>query len=213
MDPVEVVGIARDIKYNAPGEQPQPYGYLPLAQQYASNVTLIVRTEGEPRPLLLQAEREIASLAPGMPLLARNTLAELLDNALFAPRFAASFLGILGALALTLAAIGIYGVMSYLVGRRTREIGIRMAMGAEARSVLSLILREGLGLALVGLGLGLALGLAVSRLLHNLLFVSPLDPIAYGATLLILLLVAAGATLVPALRAAAVDPIRVLRHE
>ncbi len=213
MEPLEVIGVAADIKYNAPGEDPQPYAYLPLGQNYSTTMTLIARAETDPGPALLAAQREIRQMDPLLPLIGVATVPDLVDNALSAPRFAAVFLGIFGVLALILAAIGIYGVMSYAVNRRAREIGIRIALGAEGTSVLGLVLRQGLALAGVGLLLGTVLAFGASRLAASLLFISPNDPISFLSTGAILLVVALIATLVPALRAMGVDPIRVLRAD
>ena len=211
MDPVIVVGVARDVKYNTPGEDPQPYAYLPLAQEYASAVTLIVRTNGDPNTVLPTVERHLRGMDPLIPIVNSSTVPDLLSGALFAPRFAAIFLGVLGLLALVLAAIGVYGVMAYAIARRTREIGIRVALGADRSSVLGLVLKQGLALTVVGLAVGLGLGLALTRLLGNLLFVSATDPATFAGTSVVLLLVAMLAVLLPALKAIGLDPIQVLR--
>ncbi len=212
-EPVEVVGIAHDIKYQNPGEDPQPYTYVPLAQAFVAPVAVIARTQGTPGPVVLQIRRELERINRAVPILAGTTVPELVRDALLPARFAALFLAVLGGLALVLAAIGIYGVMSFAVARRTREIGIRIAMGADGDRVLRLVMRQGVVLALLGLGVGVGVGIAVTRLLRNLLFVSPSDPLAYAATAGVLLLVTLVACLVPALRAMRVDPIRVLRQE
>ncbi len=211
--PVEIVGVARDIKYQSLGEGPQPYCYEPLAQRYFSNMTLLGRTAGNPAAGLNLALQELKTMDPLLPRVGANTVEEMIGNALWAPRFGASLLTIFGALALLLAAVGIYGVVSFAVLRRTREIGIRMALGARRGRVLVLILKQGMILVAVGLGLGLLAGFLLSGTLTAFLFVSPLDPVAFGATLLVLLLVALAASFIPARRATAIDPIRVLRYE
>jgi predicted permease len=211
--PVEVVGVARDVKYNALGEDPMPYAYQPLAQQYSTGMTLVVRTDGAPEPVLEAVRSEIRAMDPQMPQVGAATVSQRLRDALWGPRIGASMLAAFGLLALFLAAIGLYGVMSYSVQRRRREIGIRMALGAERSSVLHLVLRQALGLVAFGLAVGLVLAFLVSRSVASLLFVSPTDPVAFGATLAVLLSAALLASFLPAQRASGLDPIKVLRHE
>jgi predicted permease len=210
----EVVGIARDVKYNALGEDPQPYIYEPITQRYMSGVTLIVRTSAAPGPLLTTVEREVRELDKDLPLVGISTVSQILHGALWAPRMGASLLAIFGGLALVLAAVGIYGVASYSVSQRRREIGIRMALGADRRDVLAMVLRQGMAVTASGLAIGLVLALAAARLVSNLLFgVSPTDWVAFGAACLVLGLVALVANLFPARRATAVDPTVALRYE
>ena len=216
MAPQVVVGVAKDIKYNTPGEDPQPYASLPLAQQHATAVALIARTARnaaatDPATVLPTVQRQVRNMDPLIPIGNVSTVPDLLSNALFAPRFAAIFLGVLGLLALVLSAIGVYGVMAYAVARRTKEIGIRVALGADRGSVLGLVLRQGLTLACVGLAVGLVLGFGATRLLGNILYVSASDPMTFAGTSLMLLLVALLAVLIPALKAIGLDPIQVLR--
>jgi predicted permease len=211
---VEVVGVARDAKYNFPGEDPQPYAYEPLTQRYVTNVTLVVRAEQDPEAAIAAVQREVRGMAPGMPLVGVGTAPSQLDDALWAPRAGASLLAIFGFLALLLASVGLYGVMAFSVSQRSREIGVRMALGAHQRDVLRLVLRQGLTLVAVGLVVGLAAAFGVTRFVANLLIgVSPTDPAAFGSMAAILSLVAFFAILVPALKAVAVDPIVVLRYE
>ncbi len=212
-DEMVVVGTAKDIKYNTPGEDPQPYAYRPLGQSYATTMTLIARTEREPESVIASLEQEMRAMDPALPLINVSTVPDLLSAALFAPRFAAGFLSILGGLALVLAAIGIYGVMSYAVSRRQRELGIRVALGADRNEILGLVFKQGLALTTVGLVLGLVIAFASTRLLASLLFVSPTDPVAFIGTAVVLLAVASAAVLVPALHAMRLDPIRVLRAD
>ncbi len=211
--PVEVIGVVRDIKYGTLGEDPQPYCYEPHSQRYSSNMTLLLRSDGNPGAALALAQRELRAMDPMLPQVGPNTIDQLIGNALWAPRFGASLLTIFGVLALVLAAVGIYGVVSFAVLRRTREIGIRMALGARRGGVLGLILKQGMLLVSVGLLLGVLAGAGLSTTLTSLLFVSPLDPVAFGGTLAVLVLTALAASWIPARRATAIDPIRVLRYE
>ena len=200
------------MKYNNPGEEPQPYAYLPLEQYYASAIAVVARTDVDPGATLLTAQRDLQQLDPDLVINA-TTGSTITDNALQGQASTALLLGVFGVVALVLGAIGIYGVMSYGVRSRRREIGIRMALGAENSSILSMVLRQGLVLALIGLGVGVAVALGVTRLMRQILFVSPSDPIAFGLTALGLLVVAMLAALIPAWRAAGLSPIRVLRQE
>lgn len=212
MDPVEVVGVARDAIYNSPGEDPQPYAYLPLLQNYSTAANVIARVEGDPTAALLVAERELQALEPDLVINAR-TLKTAVSNSLSGQRTTAALLGAFGAVALILAAIGIYGVMAFAVRRRQREIGIRLALGAEPGSVVGLVLRDGVQLALVGLAAGIGLSFALTRLASQFLYVSATDALAFAGTGTLLLGVSVVACLVPSLRASKVDPIAVLKAE
>jgi putative ABC transport system permease protein len=211
--PVEVVGVARDVKYNNPGEEPQPYVYEPLAQRDMTSVTLIVRSARSPESVLPMVQKEIRRMAPGLPLLA-STVPETMRQTLWGPKAGASLLAGFGLLALALATIGLYGVMSFSVTQRSREIGVRMALGAREGDVLRLVLRQGLTLVALGMVAGLLLAAGVTRVASGLLFgVSPTDPAAFGATSAVLLLAAFAATLIPAMKAVAVTPSEALRYE
>ena len=211
---VEVVGVARDQKVNFLGEEPQPYIYQTLAQRHYSGVTLIVRTDGDPEPVLAAAQRELRALDRALPLVGAMSVERLLADSLWAPRMGASLLALFGFLALALAAIGIYGVMAYAVQLRSREIGIRMALGAARREVLWLVARRGMAVVGLGLAIGLLLTTGATRLVANMLFgVSPLDPPTFAATAALLAAVGLAANLLPARAASATDPASVLRSE
>ena len=212
--PVEVVGVARDGKYSTLGEESLPYMYLPLLQDYQSQMTLIVRTAGDPRGLMAAVRREVQGLDPSLPIYGVKTMTEFLSRVLSGPQALAAIVTVFGVLALLLAAVGIYGVMSYAVTQRTREIGIRLALGAQAGAVRGLILRHALALALGGIAGGLLGALALTRVLASLLYgVSTTDPLTFALIALLLVGVALLACWLPARRAAMVDPLVALRHQ
>jgi len=206
--------VARDAKYETVSEDPQPFAYLPLAQGYVTGVTLVVRASGDPGALLPSVERQVRRLAPGMPLQGAGTAESKLATSLWPARFGAILLTLFGALALGLSTVGLYGVMSFSVAQRVRDIGIRMALGAQRRTVLRMVLAQGMVMVGLGVAVGLVLALAVSRLARSLLIgVSPTDPVAFLLTPILLAAVAFASTWVPAWRATAVDPVVVLRYE
>jgi predicted permease len=207
----EVVGIARDSKYNAIGEEPQPHLYQPLRQVPQAAVTVLVRTDN-PEAALGVVRTAVQEMEPAMPLTGVFTMAAVLEQGLWAARLGAMLLSVFGALALTLAAVGVYGVMAYTVSQRTREIGVRLALGASAGSVQRQVLWQGLGLAAVGVAVGLTGGLALNRGIVGLMYdVSPYDPLMLTAVPLLLLTVAVVAIYLPARRASRVDPVVALR--
>jgi predicted permease len=210
----EVVGIARDGKYNFLGENPQPHIYLSLTQTVEPAVSLHLRASGDPASALGAARREVQSMDRALPITGVFTFGEILRQSLWAPRMGASLLAVFGLLSLVLAVIGIYGVMSYSVNQRTRELGLRMALGADQADVLKLVVRQGVTLALVGIAAGLALSFAATRLVASLLFgVSAGDPLIFVGIPLLLALAALVASAQPAWRAARVDPTVALRIE
>ena len=210
----EVVGVARDTKYRTLGEPPRPYIYRPVLQSYDPKMALIVRTTGEPGSVAPAVREQIRTLDPNLPITGIKTLQEQLDLSLFPSRVVAWTLGGFGVLALLLAALGIYGIVSYSVAQRTREIGVRVALGAKQKDVLRLVLGEGLFVIGVGLGVGLLLAAALTRVIAGFLFgIGATDPLTFAAVALVLGLIALAASFIPARRATKVDPWVALRYE
>jgi ABC-type antimicrobial peptide transport system permease subunit len=210
----EVVGIARDGKYFSLGEDPKPFVYSPMLQSYNGSSALVVRTTGDPHAIIAAIRREVQQLDPDLSVFNVKTLTEHMRLSLLPMNVGAVVVGAFGLLALALAAIGIYGVMAYSVSQRTREIGIRMALGAQAGDVMSLVIRQGMVLALTGLGLGLAGAVALTRLMSSVLVgVSATDSATFIMVPLVLALVVFAACYIPARRATRVDPMVALRRE
>ncbi|HSS19139.1 MAG TPA: ABC transporter permease [Pyrinomonadaceae bacterium] len=211
---LEVVGVARDGKYRSLGEAPRPYIYQPVLQSYDPKMTLVVRTTGEPRSVAGAVSQQIRDLDANLPIADIKTLREQVDLSLFPSRIAAWTLGGFGLLALLLSAIGIYGVVSYSAAQRTREIGVRMALGARKKDVLSLVLGEGLSVIAIGLVVGLLLAFLATRAIASFLYgVSGTDPLTFAGVPLLLGFIALVACYVPARRATKVDPLNALRYE
>jgi macrolide transport system ATP-binding/permease protein len=210
----EVIGVVSNTKDKGLTTDPRPAIYIPLQQQYTPNMTLHVRAATGVEALLAAVRREVQALDAQLPVYNLKTLAEQKDGALYAERMAAALLVLFGLLALLLAVIGLYGVLAYAVTQRTRELGIRLALGAEPRDLLRLVIGQGLKLTLIGLQLGLAAAFALTRLLEKFLFgVSTTDPLTFALLALLLVAVAFVACWVPARRAARVDPLVALRYE
>ena len=210
----EVIGVAKDGKYVTLGEEARPFFYLPLLQRYGSSAEMVVRTKGEPLAQLPAVRGAVQALDKTLPLLEPRTMTQHLGISLFPARVAGWLLGTFGGLALLLATLGIYGVMAYSVTQRTREIGVRIALGAAPADVLRLVVGRGLRLTAVGMALGLAAALGVTQLLTGLLYgISPADPITYVGVVLLLGTVALAACYIPARRATRIDPMVVLRYE
>ena len=209
-----VIGVVPTGKYRRLGEDPTPFMYQAQSQHWNSGMTIFVRTVGEPTAVTAILRAEVAALDPDLPLANARTMDSHLGVALLPARLTGWTLGVFGLLALGLASVGIYGVVAYSVAQRTREIGIRMALGAAASDAVLLVMRQGLAPVLLGTGIGLAGALAASRLIRGVLYGgSGLDPVTFAAVPLVLLGVAMLATWIPARRAAAVDPMLALRQE
>jgi len=212
--PYEIVGVVGDVRHTGLEKDPMPTVYFADAQEPSGGGTLVIRTAVEPMQLAHAIEREIHSYDPEQPIADVLPMDVFLSKAVARPRFQSALLGVFAALALSLAAIGIFGVMSYAVAQRTREIGVRLALGAQPAQILRLVAGQGVVLFLVGIIAGLAGAFALTRVLSSLLFqVSPTDPAVFTTVPLILGAVALVATYWPARRASKVDPIIALRYE
>ena len=212
---VQIVGVARDTKVRTLGEAPRPYLYEAHAQGNDPLFTSIMaRSSGDAIALVESIRREIRALDGSVPIFEAKTLEEHLGVALFAPTMGALLLSAFGVLAMLLAAIGLYGVVAQSVAQRTREVGIRVALGAREGQVVGMVLREGMGVVAVGVGVGLALSLFAMQPLAGMLHgVSATDPITFAGVAALLGAVALVASYVPARRAAKTDPMKALRYE
>jgi putative ABC transport system permease protein len=209
---LEVVGVVRDSKYVTVDEEPRPFVYRPLAQSYTPHVTLLVRTSGTSADALRTIKEAVKAQDPGLAVFNVATLADATALALLPAQVAGNLLGALGILALLLAALGIYGVLSYIVRSRTREIGVRIAIGATPQAVAFMVVRQSLKWSVVGLSIGLISAGLLTRLLQRFLYgISPTDPLTFGIVTLLLVLVAFVAAMIPAARASHLDPIVALR--
>jgi predicted permease len=209
-----VIGVVPTGKYQRLGEAPESFYYLAQAQHWDSGMSIFIRTSNDPETIVAPLRAAVTELDANLPLSDVRTMNNHLGWALLPARLAGTVLGIFGVLGLLLASVGIYGVMAYSVAQRTREIGIRMAIGAAAGDVARLVMRQGLTLVLIGTGIGLAGALAASQLLRGILYGGRVvDPVTFVAVPLVLVAVAALASWLPARRAAGVDPIIALRQE
>jgi predicted permease len=210
---LKVVGVVQNGRYNSLNAESQPFAFRSAWQSYSGATGMVVRSSMDEPAVMAAVRREVQPLDSQMPL-SVSPLRDRLGVALLPARVAATVLGAFAALGLALAAVGIYGVISYAVSRRTRELGIRMAMGARKADVLRLVIRQGMRPALIGALLGLPATYALTLLMQSFLFgLSPTDPLTYSATAAVLATVALLACFVPALRATRVDPVVALRHE
>jgi predicted permease len=211
---LEVIGVAKDGKYRSIGENPRPYMYLPVLQNYRPGMTLVVRTMGDPKGIVSGVRQQVQALDSRLPVYDIKTMKEHMTYALWTTRMGAELSTTFGLLALLLAATGLYSVMAYSVSQRTREIGIRMALGAQQHDVLRLVAGQGMTLALVGVVIGLSVAFVATRILSSLLYgVSATDTVIFTGIPLLLAAVAFVACYIPARKATKVDPMVALRYE
>jgi hypothetical protein len=210
----EVGVVVETGKYNSLGEDPTEFMYLPYRVLFRSDMTLVARTSGDPQVVLRSFREVVRAADPDMPVYDVRSMEDHMGMALLPARFGGAVLGLFGLLSLTLAAVGIYSVMAYSVSQRTRELGIRVALGADRASVVQLVLGEGLRLAVIGTVIGLVGAFGAARLVQGMLYdVGAFDPVAFTAVPATLLLVATIAVYLPARRAASVDPMRALKTD
>ncbi len=221
-DPAQrrVVGVVNETRQEALDEPPPPTVFIPVTQtaegmkDVLGSTNFVLRTTGAPLSLSSAIVGEMGQLDPNVPVRHIRSMEQLVDRSVAPQRFNLSLLALFAGIGLLLAAVGIYGVMAYTVSQRTHEIGLRMALGAQARDVLKLVVKQCLTLALVGVGIGLIASFALTRLMKNLLFgVSATDPVTLAAVSLLLVLVALLACYIPARRATRIDPLMALRYE
>jgi len=208
----EIIGVVGDIRHRSLGDQPFPAMYFPTLN--GGRMNLVIRTQGDPLSIVGAVRKEVQALDPDQPIASVKKMSDWVDSSVAEPRYRTTLLGMFAALAMILAATGIYGVMSYSVAQRTHEIGVRMALGARQRDVLKLVVRQGMLLTLVGVVLGLLGAFALTRVMESLLFeVTAKDPFTFATVAALLIAVAFIACFIPARRATKVDPLVALRYE
>jgi predicted permease len=210
---LEIVGVARDSKYRSLADRARFFLYVPLEQQYISGITLLVKTDGT-RSVVPLVRDAVRSIDRTLPIVSAQTLTEFIGIGLLPQRMLVAVAGSLGVVGLLLAALGVYGITAYAVSSRTREIGLRMALGAEPSGVLRLMLRQGMTLVIIGLAIGALAALGVTRVVAGLLYgITPGDPVSYLVAVTLFVAVTLVASYLPARRAARVDPTVALRAE
>ena len=210
---LEIVGVVPTGKYRTLAEQARPFMYMPARQMYAPQMVFFVRADGNPAALVSSVRAAVGALDPNLPLFDVRTLQTHMAFATVTPRLAASLLGAFGVLALVLAAVGLHSVLAYTVSQRTREVAIRLALGAGPANVRGLVVRQGMWLLAAGLGIGMAIAYGALPLMSPLLIgISAKDPLTFSAVGALLAVVALGASYLPARSVSRVDPIATLRQ-
>jgi len=210
----EVIGVVGNVRNRSLNAEPRPAYYLPQTQLPFNQMASVVKTTGEPHSLISVVTKQVSEMDQDVPVFSVKTMAEHLSTSVAGPRFSTTLLAIFAAVALVLTVVGLYGVMSYSVAQRTNEIGIRLALGAQSRDVLLMIIKQGGALILLGLVIGLGGAYLAMKLIESLLFgVKAKDPFTFAAVAVLLAIVALLACYIPALRATKVDPMNALRCE
>jgi putative ABC transport system permease protein len=208
-----VVGVVGDIRHGSLNAKPNPEMYMSHLQEPGGSLAVVARTSGDPLSLVNAAREQVKALDKDQPVTI-TTMEQLFSDSVAGQRLNALMLGVFGAMAVGLAMVGVFGVVNYSVSQRTHEIGVRIALGAQARDIFKLVVGQGMTLALAGVGAGVAGALALTRFISKLLYeVSPTDSATFVAVTLLLALVALAACWIPARRAAKVDPMVALRQE
>jgi predicted permease len=211
---LQIVGIAKNSNYRSKTETPVPFFYVPLRQNFRVQNTLLIRTPETPGAMMKALAREVRALDPNLAPLITDRLQDQIDEISYSQRLAVTLVALFGAMALFLAAIGLYAVMSYSVSQGTRELGLRMALGAGVKDLLRLVMSRGLRLTAAGIVIGIVAAVMLTRLMADLLYkVSPRDPIVFGTAFIILIVVAFIACFVPAWRATRIDPVQALHEQ
>jgi putative ABC transport system permease protein len=210
----KIVGVVGSVRHDALDSKPTPTMYVPYTQDVFSNMWVVVRAKGDPTQLVAAARQSVRDIDNALPAFAMTPLGDVVSESIAQRRFSMLLIVLFAALALMLAAVGLYGVVSYSVSQRTQEIGLRMAIGAQRHDVLRLVVGGGMQLALIGAAIGVACAVALSKVAATMLFeLTPLDLVSYSGTAMVLLAIAMAACYVPARRAMRVDPIVALRAE
>jgi predicted permease len=211
---VQIVGVSADIRHRSLDTKPDPCLFMPQAQQPSAYVSLLVRTAADPVSIIPAVKEQIHSVYPSQGIQDIQTMDAVVAGSVARPKLDATIMGVFGAIALALACLGIYAVISYSVEQRRREMGIRMALGAAPAGIRGMVLREGMALAAAGIAIGIVASLGLTRYLSSLLYaVKPADPEVFAAVTAVLALAAAAGCYFPARRATRVDPAVVLREE
>lgn len=211
---IPIVGVVGDVRQGSVDETPVPRVYASVYQIFRVRTNLVVRTQGDPAAMIRRVEDAVRSVDPEQTITSAFTLEDAVGEAVARPRLLTVLLGLFGVMGLVLGALGLYGVLAYLVNQRTREIGVRLALGAQKRDVLGMVVQRGLTLAAAGVAIGLVGSFALTRLMQGVLYgVTPTDPLTFGGVAIVLLAVAAIASWLPAMRATRVDPLVALRAD